>query len=85
MGMLLFCVNIIYLAECECDLQEHIFIIELGGASGKSEANMARKNIFNVCPKGKPQSPFTFVYNNRPVPYCDSYKYLGVTLNCNLD
>ena len=33
----------------------------------------------------KPQSKFWFIFDNKSVPYCTNYKYLGVTINQYLD
>ena len=42
-------------------------------------------HILHIRTKRKLQSKFMFLFNKRPVDNCNSYKYLGLTLNEFLD
>ena len=45
------------------------------------EVNLTKTNIMHVRNPRCPQSKFMFLFNNRTVAYCKTYKYLGTTLN----
>ena len=84
-NILLYADDIICMAESETDLQELLMIVETWCRKWRLEVNLAKTNIMHVRPKMRPQSKFAFLFNWRPVAYCNSYKYLGLTLNEYLD
>ena len=49
------------------------------------EVNLAKTNILHIRSKRKMQSRFVFIFNRRPVSYCQFYKYLGCYINEHLD
>ena len=49
------------------------------------DVNLAKTNILHVRPVGTEQSKYIFLFNKRPVYYCEHYKYLGVKLSCHLN
>ena len=51
----------------------------------EAEVNLTKTNILHVRKNQKQQSKFTFLFDMRPVPYCNFYKYLGVNINEFLD
>ena len=81
---LLYADDIVCLAETELELQQLLFIIEKWCCKWKLEVNLTKTNILHVRNKRKMQSKFTFLFNRRPVPYCKSYKYLGINVDENL-
>ena len=78
---LLYADDIVCLAECELDLQQMLFIIEKWCSKWKLEVNLSKTNILHIRNKRKMQSKFTFLFNRRLVPYCKSYKYLGINVD----
>ena len=83
--ILLYCDNIVLITENEEDLQYLLFIVEMWCSRYRLEVNLTKTNVLHVRGKRCQQSNFVFLFNNRPVPYCESYKYLGATINCHLD
>ena len=84
-NILLYADDIVCLAECENDLQEILFIIENWCKKWRLEINLTKTNILHVRNKRKQQSNFTFLFDMKPVSYCNYYKYLGVNINEHLD
>ena len=84
-SILLYADDIVCLSENETDLQSILVIIESWCKRWRLEVNLTKTNILHVRKQRKRQSQFCFLFNHRPVPYCDSYKYLGVNINKNLN
>ena len=84
-NILLYADDIVLLAENEEDLQSLLFIVECWCKKWRLEINLTKTNIMHIRSKRKNQSKFSFLFDMQPVPYCTSYKYLGVNLNEFLD
>ena len=82
---LLYADDIVCAAESENDLQDILFIIENWCKKCRLEINLTKTNILHVRSTRKQQSKFTFLFDKKPVPYCNSYKYLGININEYLD
>ena len=85
LSILLYADDIVCLAETENDLQSILFIVENWCKKWRLEVNLTKTNILHVRKSRKLQSRFTFLFDRRPVPYCNYYKYLGVNINEHLD
>ena len=85
LSILLYADDIVCLANSEIDLQAILVIIEEWCQKWRLEVNLTKTNIMHVRSKRKRQSKFMFIFNHRPVPYCVSTKYLGTTVDENLD
>ena len=57
--------------------------LKLGVKTG--EVNLTKTHVMHVRGERKSQSMFMFLFDRRPVPYCSSYKYLGCSIDENLD
>ena len=77
LNILLYADDIVIFAENEEDLQALLFIVQVWCEKWRLEVNLSKTNILHVRSKRKMQSKFLFLFNNRPVPYCKFYKYLG--------
>ena len=77
--------DIVLLATNETDLQFLLFIVEKWCSKWRLEVNLSKTNVMHVRGKRDRQSIFMFIFNKRLVSYCNSYKYLGVTLDEFLD
>ena len=84
-NILLYADDIVCLAECENDLQEILVIIENWCKKWRLEINLTKTNILHIRNKRKQQSKFTFLFDMKPVSYCQYYKYLGVNRNEYID
>ena len=69
------------MATNEDDLQFLLSIVETWCRNWRLEVNLTKTNIMHVRPPRCPQSKFIFLFNQRPVNYCKTYKYLGTTLD----
>ena len=85
MNILLYADDIVLLAKNEQDLQFLLFLVENWCKDWRLEVNLTKTNILHVREKRKRQSMFMFLFDRRPVPYCDFYKYLGCSIHENLD
>ena len=85
LSILLYADDIVCFAEDENSLQSILFIIESWCKKWRLEVNLSKTNVLHVRKKAKPQSKFIFLFDMKPVPYCTSYKYLGVNINEHLD
>ena len=85
LNVLLYADDIVLLAETELDLQFLLFLVEVWCKNWRLEVNLAKTNILHVRKNRKPRSKFMFVFDRRPVPYCDFYTYLGCSINENLN
>ena len=81
LSLLLYADDIVLLAETEEDMQSLLLIVQNWCQKWRLEVNLEKTNILHVRNKRKPQSRFMFLFNCRPVPYCQDYKYLGCTIN----
>ena len=84
-NILLYADDIVLFAETEEDLQSLLLIVQIWCEKWRLEVNLSKTNILHVRPKKRMQSNFLFLFNNRPVPYCKFYKYLGCFINEHLD
>ena len=85
LNILLYADDIVCAAESENDLQDILFIIENWCKRWRLEINLTKTNILHVRSTRKQQSKFAFLFDKKPVPYCNSYKYLGININEYLD
>ena len=85
LNILLYADDIVLLAKNEIDLQFLLFTVEKWCRKWRLEVNLSKTNIMHVRPNRKQQSKYMFLFNQRPVEYCKSYKYLGITINEFLD
>ena len=85
MNILLYADDIVLLAEDEEDLQALLTLVEIWCQKWRLEVNLTKTNILHVRKKRKSQSQYMFLFDKRPVPYCTFYKYLGCSINENLD
>ena len=77
--------DIVLIAGTEDELQSLIFIVENWCKKWRLELNLTKTNIMHVRQKHKNQSRFWFIFDQKSVPYCTNYKYLGTTINQFLD
>ena len=84
-NILLYADDIVLLAENEQDLQSLFFLVENWCKDWRLEVNLTKTNILHVRESKKVQSKFMFIFDMVPVTYCTSYKYLGCSINENLD
>ena len=85
LNILLYADDIVLITENEEDMQSLLFIVQNWCQKWRLEVNLEKTNILHVRTKRKNQSRFTFLFNCQPVPYCQSYKYLGCNINEFLD
>ena len=84
-NILLYADDIALFAETATDLQSLLKIVETWCNNWQLEVNLSKTNIIHIRQKRKPQSNFTFQFNNKVVAYCQSYKYLGCFIDQHLD
>ena len=84
-SVLLYADDVVLIAGNEQDLQSLIFIVENWCKRWRLELNLTKTNIMHVRKSHKSQSKFWFIFDKKTVPYCTSYKYLGITINQHLD
>ena len=84
-NILLYADDIVLLAKSEHDLQSLLFLVENWCQNWRLEVNLTKTNIMHVRSNRKQQSNFMFLFDRRPVPYCNSYKYLGCSIDEHLD
>ena len=84
-NVLLYADDIVLITANENDLQFLLTIVENWCKKWRLEVNLTKTNILHVRPKRKQQSKFMYLFNKRPVDYCKTYKYLGMTLDEFLD
>jgi hypothetical protein len=85
LNILLYADDIVLLAENEPDLQFLLFLVEKWCQKWRLEVNLSKTNILHIRTKRKQQSKFMFLFNSKPVIYCQYYTYLGVSINEFLD
>ena len=73
--------DIVLLTSNENDMQFLISIVEVWCSKWRLEVNLTKTNVMHVRGSRSSKSNFMFIFNKRPVEYCSSYKYLGVTIN----
>ena len=78
-NILLYADDIVLITSNENDLQFLLCLVENWCKRWRLEVNLTKTNILHVRKKRKLQSKFMFLFNKRPVDYCNSYKYLGLT------
>ena len=84
-GILLYADDIVLMTESEEDLQFLLHLTECWCKKWRLEINLSKTNIMHVRQVRKQQSRFMFLFDRKPVQYCESYKYLGATINYHLD
>ena len=84
LGLLLYADDIVCLAECEEELQNILFIVEQWCRRWRLEVNLTKTNIMHIRRQRRTRSRFTFLFDYKPVPYCNDYKYLGSNINEHL-
>jgi hypothetical protein len=85
LSILMYCDDLIYLAENEQNLQDMIFITQTWCSQNRLEINLGKSKIMHIRKPKQPQSMFCFIYNCKPLSYVTDYKYLGLTLNFSLN
>ena len=80
-NILLYADDIVLLAKNEMDLQFLLLLVENWCIKWRLEVNLTKTNIVHIRGKGKSQSMYMFLFDRKPVPYCESYKYLGCSIN----
>ena len=80
-NVLLYADDIVLLAKNEHDLQFLLLLVENWCIKWRLEVNLTKTNILHIRGKGKSQSMYMFLFDRKPVPYCESYKYLGCSIN----
>ena len=80
-NVLLYADDIVLLAKNEADLQFLLLLVENWCIKWRLEVNLTKTNILHIRSRGANQSMFMFLFDKNPVPYCQSYKYLG----CSID
>ena len=58
---------------------------KIGAVNGDLEVNLTKTSVMHVRNTRSNQSRFMFLFNQRTISYCKSYKYLGTTLDEFLD
>ena len=84
-SVLLYADDIVLLADSEADLQSLLNIVHSWCSRWRLEVNLLKTNIMHVRKKQTPRGLFEFKLGNGRVDYCAEYKYLGVTVNENLN
>ena len=77
--------DIVLLAETEADLQDLLNIVNLWCSKWRLEVNLLKTNIMHVRKNQVQRTMFEFKFEGKKVEFCDQYRYLGVTLNANLN
>ena len=85
LNCLLYADDIVLLSETENDLQLLLKIVNVWCSKWRLEVNLLKTNVMHVRKNHCQRSKFTFIFENKKVEYCDEYKYLGVTINENLN
>ena len=84
-NVLLYADDIVLLAKNEADLQFLLLLVENWCIKWRLEVNLTKTNILHIRSRGANQSMFMFLFDKNPVPYCQSYKYLGCSIDEFLD
>ena len=82
---LIYADDLVCLAESTKDLQSLLKIVHLWCTKHRLEANLLKTEIMHVRPSLTSRSRFNFRFGQRTIAYCQSYKYLGLTINQFLD
>ena len=80
-NVLLYADDIVLLTSNEDDLQFLLSIVENWCRKWRLEVNLTKTNVMHIRNVRRNQSNFVFLFNNRVVNYCKTYKYLGCTLD----
>ena len=81
LNILLYADDIVLLTSSEDDLQFLLNIVEQWCRKWRLEVNLTKTNVMHIRNAGCNQSKFVFLFNCRIVTYCNTYKYLGSTLD----
>ena len=77
--------DIVLLAETESDLQKLIDIVHEWGLKWRISVNHAKTKIIHFRKKNVVQTQKCFYIGDKMLEIVDSYKYLGIWIQCNLD
>ena len=84
-NVLMYADDIVLLAESEAGLQSLLDIVNLWCSRWRLDVNLLKTNVMHVRKQQKQRSLFPFHLGTKLVAYCDSYKYLGVTVTEHLN
>ena len=73
------------LAENEADLQTLLNIVCSWCAKWRLEVNLQKTNVMHVRRPGRSRTKTRFMFGNCEVPFCEEYKYLGITIHETLN
>ena len=82
---LIYADDLVCIAENSTDLQSLINIVNLWCCKHRLEANLLKTEVMHVRPPLVQRSKFNFKFGQRKINFCQSYKYLGLTINQFLD
>ena len=81
LNILLYADDICLMTTNENDLQFLLSVVENWCQKWRLEINLTKTNVMHVRNPRCVQSRFVFLFNHRIVTYCESYRYLGATLD----
>ena len=84
-SILMYADDIVLLSKDENDMQELVCIVEEWCFNWRLEVILTKTNVMHVRGSRRRRSCFVFLFNIRQIDYCETYRYLGVTLNEFLD
>ena len=82
---LIYADDLVCIAENPNDLQSLINIVNLWCCKHRLEANLLKTEVMHVRQPLVPRTKFNFKFGQRKINLCQSYKYLGLTINQFLD
>ena len=85
LNVLLYADDIVCLAINEEELQIMLFTVQEWCRKWRLEVNLLKTNVLHVRNARKRQSCYMFLFDKQPVPYCRSYKYLGMNIDEHLN
>ena len=80
-NILMYADDIALLAVEENEMQQLLYVVEIWCKKWRLELNLTKTNIMHVRRRHQPQSRFWFIFDQKTISYCASYKYLGATIN----
>ena len=82
---LIYADDLVLIAESTNDLQKLIDIVNLWCCKHRIEANLLKTEVMHVRQPLVPRSKFNFKFGQRKINFCQTYKYLGLTIHQFLD
>ena len=82
---LIYADDLVCIAENANDLQSLINIVNLWCCKHRLEANLLKTEVMHVRQPLVQRSRYNFKFGQRKINFCQSYKYLGLTINQFLD